>query len=186
VRSRIVVAILSFFGVTALSMSTRAYPIGPPPGVTGGFGEDTCVKCHNSFELNAGRAQRLGDVVVSGLPKEYRPGETYAVNVRLTHSQDQGVWGFQFAARVGEGGAQAGQLKPIDAHTQVASDKGIQYAQHTADGTFFDAFAFTWIAPASASGDVVVHVVGNAANGDASPVGDYIYSTSITIPAASH
>lgn len=185
-RPQTLAAIVSFAAITLVSISTRAYPIGPPPGVTGGFGEDTCVKCHNSFELNAGRAQHLGDVVVSGLPKQYRPGESYAVSVALTHSQDSGVWGFQFAARVREDGAQAGQLKPIDAHTQVASDKGVQYMEHTADGTFFNSFGFTWVAPANVSGDVIIHVAGNAANGDASPGGDYIYSTSITIPVASH
>ncbi len=166
--------------------SIRAFPGGPPPAVTGGFGEDTCVKCHNSYELNAGRSKGLGDVVVSGLPKEYRPGETYLVKIEVTHTQDRGVWGFQLAARLKASGEQAGELKPLDGHTQLLSEKGIQYVEHTADGTFANVFEFNWVAPGTTVGDLIFNVAGNAADGDASPVGDYIYSTSVTIPAASH
>ena len=174
-------------GVSLITVAgIHAYPAGPPPGVTGGFGEDTCVKCHNSFELNAGRAMGLGDLTVSGLPQQYQPGQTYEVKVEHTHTKDRNVWGFQLAARVKGSGEQAGELKPIDDHTQVLSEKGIQYVEHTADGTFSNVFQFNWMAPGSSVGDIVVSVAGNAADGDASAVGDYIYSTSITMPAASH
>jgi hypothetical protein len=164
----------------------HAYPAGPPAGVTGGFGEDTCVKCHNSFDLNAGRAMGLGDLAVSGLPKQYQPGQTYQVKVEHTHVKDRSVWGFQLAARAKESGQQAGELKPVDDHTQVLSEKGIQYVEHTAEGTFSNVFQFDWTAPRDAVGDIVFNAAGNAADGDASAVGDYIYSTSIMIPAASH
>ena len=38
-----------------------AYPDGPDPKLTGGFGERTCVKCHQGNALNAGRS--LGGTV---------------------------------------------------------------------------------------------------------------------------
>ena len=167
-----------------VSVRIGAHPSAPPPGVTGGFGEDTCTKCHNTYALNAGRSSGLGALVVSGLPKEYQPGATYPVRVELTHIQDHGVWGFELAARA-KTGAQAGVLKPVDSHAQIVSEKGIQYVAHTAEGTFFNAFEFTWVAPTTSAGEVVVNVAGNAADGDASPVGDYIYSASVTIPPAS-
>lgn len=180
------VASLGFVGcVILVAIPIRAYPAGAPPGVTGGFGEDTCTRCHNDFELNAGRAMGLGDLAVSGLPTQYEPGKTYPVRVEVAHTQDRMAWGFQLAARVKEAGAQAGELKPIDGNTQILSEKDIQYVEHTADGVFSNVFEFNWIAPDSAVGDIIVHVVGNAANGDLSPTGDYIYSTSVTIPPAS-
>ena len=171
--------------VLLVMTSILAYAEGPPAAVTGGFGEGTCVKCHGSFDVNAGRASGLGDIVVSGFPRAYRPGDTYTVKLELTHVKDRGVWGFQLAARAKEGGEQAGQLKPTDGSTQIVEEKGVQYIEHTADGSFSNSFGFNWIAPATAVGDVVVNAAGNAANGDADSGGDYIYSTSVMIPPAS-
>jgi hypothetical protein len=42
-------------------------------------------------------------------------------------------------------------------------------------------FTFTWVAPPTPVGEIVVNAAANAANGDASPVGDYIYSTSLSM-----
>ena len=169
----------------AAVVSVRAYPKGAPPGVTGGFGEQTCNECHDSYMLNEGRTKSFGDVVVTGFPKEYTPGQTYPIKVEITHQQDGGAWGFQLATRAKETHAQAGTLKPTDDHTQILSMQSIDYITHTADGTFSNVFEFTWAAPASAVGEIVVNTAANAANGDASPVGDYIYSTSLSM-APSH
>ena len=141
---------------------------------------------HDSYALNAGRAAGMGDLVVTGFPKEYRPGETYPIKVEVTHEQDSGVWGFQLATRAKETHQQAGELRPVDSHTQILPLNEIQYITHTADGTFSNIFEFTWAAPSAASGEVVVNAAANAANGDASPVGDYIYSTSLSIASPSH
>jgi hypothetical protein len=163
--------------------STRAYPSGPDPGVTGGFGEMTCNQsgCHNTFELNAGKALGLGDLLVSGLPKQYEPGKTYPVKVEITHTKDRQDWGFQLAARVKATGMQAGQLEPIDGSTQVLDEKGIQYIEHTLAGTAANTFNFNWVAPTSPVGEVIMHAAGNAADGGLSPTDDYIYTTSVTV-----
>jgi hypothetical protein len=164
--------------------SLHAYPKGAPPGKTGGFGEQTCNECHDSYALNAGRAAGLGDLVVTGFPKEYKPGETYAIKVEVTQQQDSGAWGFELATRARDTRAQAGTLKPIDSHTQILSMDNIDYITHTAEGTFSNVFEFNWVAPSTAVGEIAVNTAANAANGDASPVGDYIYSTSVTIASA--
>ncbi len=49
---------------------------GPLPQLTGGFQEQTCVRCHSSFSLNEGRT-RGGDLHVEGAPGRYQPGQTY-------------------------------------------------------------------------------------------------------------
>ena len=186
VMSRTLVGILCVISCGLLvSMPLRAYPRGAPPAMTGGFGEETCVNCHNTNPLNIGRDEKLGDLIVTGLPKEYEHGKTYPVKVELTHMQDGGAWGFELATRTKDG-AQAGNLEPgSDGRTQVLTEKGIQYATHTADGIFSNVFELNWVAPPVPVGEVIVNVTGNTADGDASPVGDYIYASSVTL-AASH
>ena len=166
---------------------TRAFSAGPDPGVTGGFNEPTCNQsgCHDAYKLNAGRALGLGDLVITGFPKQYEPGKTYPIQLAITHTQDRKYWGFQLAARVKATGVQAGDLKPIDRGTQIQGKNGIQYLEHTLDGNATNTFDFNWVAPGTAMGDVIVNAAGNAADGGLSPDGDYIYSTSIDVsPAA--
>lgn len=162
----------------------RAYPAGPPAGVTGGFGEDTCVACHDSYELNAGRAAGLGEIVISGVPKAFEPSETYRLTVEVTHVDGRSAWGFQLAARLKSSGVQAGELKPVDGTTRIVTGKGIQYIEHGADGIFSNRFEFAWTAPSQDAEEVVMHVAANAADGDGSSAGDYIYTASVVIPPA--
>lgn len=164
--------------------SGHAYPAGPPAGVTGGFGEDTCVACHDSYELGAGREAGLGEVLIVGAPKSFQPAETYRLKVVVTHVEGRSAWGFQLSARVKRTGAQAGDLRSIDGTTRVLVANGIQYIEHTAEGIFSNAFEFDWSAPSEAGEEIVLHVAANAADGDGSSVGDYIYTTSVEIPPA--
>lgn len=171
--------------VVVLAIPSGAYQAGPPPGVTGGFGEETCQGCHSTFALNEGRTSGAGDLVVSGLPERYEPGKAYRVTVSVNHKDGREAWGFQFTTRAKDG-AQAGTLEPIDGNTQILARNNVQYVEHTPEGTFSNIFAFDWTAPDGAPGDVVVNIAGNAANGDADTGGDYIYSASVMIPVASH
>lgn len=166
-----------------VTISVGAYRTGPDPAKTGGFGEMTCHQtgCHVSFELNAGKAKGLGDLVISGLPTQYEPGRVYPIKLAVTHTEGRGYWGFQLAARVKDTGAQAGELKPIDGGTQMVDEKGIQYIEHTLNGIAANTFEFNWVAPASPAGEVIVHASGNAGDGDDSPEGDYIYNTSLSV-----
>jgi hypothetical protein len=163
--------------------SVRAYGAGPDPAVTGGFGEGTCNQsgCHDSYDLNAGRTEKLGDVIIEGLPKQYEPGKTYPVKLIVTHTDSRMYWGFELAARVKGSGAQAGSLKPADGKTQIVEEKGVQYLEHTLDGIETNTFTFDWTAPAAPAGEIVFDAAGNAADGDGSSMGDYIYSTSVTV-----
>ena len=166
-----------------VTISVRAYPAGPEPAKTGGFGELTCRQsgCHVSYELDAGKTSGLGDLLISGLPTQYEPGKIYPVKLAVTHTQDRRYWGFQLAARMKETGAQAGELKPTDDSTQVLDEKGITYIEHTLKGIAANTFTFSWVAPTTSGGEIVIHAAGNAADGDDTPEGDYIYSTSVTV-----
>lgn len=183
--ARALVTFLCMLGCSIFpSGAVSAFPGGAQPGVSGGFGEQSCTSCHNSFELNAGRAGELGDIVLSGLPKVYEPGTSYTVKVAVSHVEGRGAWGFQLAVRT-SGGQQAGALKPIDERTQVLTLAAVEYIGHTARGHMEPEFEMSWTAPPEPIGDIVVNVAANAADGDTSPAGDYIYTTSVTIAPVS-
>jgi hypothetical protein len=161
----------------------------PPLAHTGGFGEPTCVACHMDGDLNdAG-----GSLTIEGVPARYEPGRRYRLTVTVRHP-DLRLAGFELASRFASGpdsAKQAGSLAPTDDRAQVSTDDGsrIQYAHHLRSGTTPVAaevgrWTLDWTAPVAGSGPVVIHVVGNAANDNDSPMGDYIYARSATIPTS--
>jgi hypothetical protein len=154
---------------------------GPPPGHTGGFGEPTCLVCHQGEPLNAPG----GELVLEGLPSVYQPGRVYELTVRLLHPGLRAA-GFQLASRVALGersGAQAGVLSARGAGVAVTADQRlmVSYAHHAdaASGLARPGearWSLRWQAPRRAVGPVAVHLVANAADDDSSPLGDFIYT----------
>lgn len=157
-----------------------AYSSGPLPQRTGGFGEGTCIECHNNFKLNEGRISG-GVFEIAGVPRIYQRDQTYPITVTLGQP-GQTRWGFELSARFAGSGSQAGRLTPVDATTQVKEAGGVQYIEHTTAGTREGTadgpveFHFNWAAPDPAGGPVLFNAAGNAANNDGTPKGDYIYT----------
>ncbi len=178
--------------VTALLLPLTAlllaFSSGPDPRMTGGFGEQTCLQCHNSFQLNEGRT-RGGVFYLQGVPERYRPGETYPITVVIGQPGQQ-RWGFEISARLAGNGQQAGELVPSDAQSQVRTAGRVQYAFHTATGTRQGeqngpvTFGVDWTAPQQALGDVLFNASGNAADGDGNTTGDFVYTASAYSMAA--
>ncbi len=166
--------------IIAAAPAGFGYSHGPLPKLTGGFGEQSCVMCHDSHQLNEGRA--LGGVFqIDGIPITYAAGQTYPIAV-LIGQLKQKRWGFELSARFAESGRQAGRLVPVDNQTQVKEDSGIQYIEHTVEGTragLADGlveFHFNWVAPDPSAGTVLFNAAGNAANFSNDPSGDFIYT----------
>ena len=106
---------------------------GPPLARTGGFGELTCVECHLDLELNA----LGGALLLDGIPASFTPGAVYVVTV-IVEGEGMGSAGFQAAARFNQGeraGAPAGRLAPLDGRTVVRSEDGVEYINHTVEGS---------------------------------------------------
>ncbi len=172
----------------ALALIAAFFKKGPPPAHTGGFGEPTCRECH----FDAGLNEPGGGVAIAGAPDRYTAGRTYELAVTLRRA---GMLrgGFQLAARFADGdslGRQAGALAPTDARTAVVWDTTthVGYIEHTEAGSAVTNAAvrwtIRWTAPAAARGAVIFHVAANAANDDDSPLGDFIYTTALQVPAA--
>ena len=96
-----------------------AYRDGPLPAMTGGFGEDTCAKCHFDHALN----DPGGSLKIDGVPERVEPGHEYAITIAVTHAATKRA-GFELSARHADGpdvGTQAGTFRAPDARTRVVS-----------------------------------------------------------------
>lgn len=172
---------IAFAGIALgpLALAPRPpYADGPPPGYTGGFGEPTCHQCHFDGPID----DPNGQLTAAGLPDRYEPGTRYPLTIRLARPGLRRA-GFQLAFRFIDGprkGAQAGDLTATSDRVQIVTpdEGGTRYAEQTGAGSEPDEpgrtrWRLEWTAPDS--GRVVVHAAANAANGDASEFGDFIY-----------
>jgi hypothetical protein len=161
-------------------MASHAYAEGAPPGFSGGFKEDSCHACHFHAEVNAPG----GRVSIEGVPERFAAGARYTLTVTLTRTGMKRA-GFQLSARFKDGGAQAGSLAPGPTERDrltVERQGGVQYAGHKKAGSAVgtaDAARWTieWTAPDRGS-PVIFHVAANAADGDDSTDGDFVYTDS--------
>src|SRR5215831_3924585 len=156
-----------------------------PAGYTGAPGElGDCTSCHDSFGVaNVG----AGRVTIGSDPGVYQPGQSYTLTVTVQDPKGH-RWGFEMTA-IDNSGAPAGTFSPLDSNTLTLSGgpalMGRQYIQHTDEGTFLGTtvghtWQMRWTAPSSDIGTVRFFAAGNAANGDCTNQGDYIYTTTAT------
>ncbi len=159
---------------------------GPPTRHTGGFGEDTCYACHFEYPLNGVE----GELRVEGIGDAYRPGAVHTVTVLLRAEGTERA-GFQTAIRHVAGpreGRSAGSVQPVDSRVAVRSDDdiGVDYVQHTLEGTVvpegsdLTSWTFHWTSPEE-GGAIAIDVAANSGNGDNSPLGDVIFTTSLVL-----
>jgi hypothetical protein len=176
-----------------------AYVTGPDPAMNGIFGpQQTCAVsgCHTGNPVNASG----GSVTVTGLPAQWTPGQYYALTVTIQRP-GQRLFGFELSAVVDATNHQAGTLAPGNARSKIVCGGGtlatstfpascgastsIQYAEHVDARTVTSSYPVNWTAPDTAVGTVRFNVAGNAANGDITNQGDFIYTNVYKIdPAA--
>ena len=183
----IILFVLTF---SAFWLAGRQRPVGasaqgPSASHTNAPGEDNCTSCHVGTPVNTGG----GSVQISGFPHDYIPGRTYNVSVTTAHDNAV-IYGFQLTA-IDNLGRGVGTFAPA-AGQSPAQTKVVQgfvggnirrYIEHTIDGLIPVGFNsktwnFTWTAPATRVGKISLYAAGNGANGDGSPGGDNIYTSS--------
>lgn len=163
--------------------SKVAYPEHLTGSFTGGFGEETCRSCHFDYDLNPDG----GSLSVSGIPKTITAGDS--INIAITVKRNElGRAGFQLSARH-ENGSQAGHFD-LAANSRVmfseAVPDSLQYVQHSSSGSNVgdekkNSWVIKWIAPDKLDEGVIFNITANAANGDQSEFGDFIYAKEIKI-----
>jgi len=169
-------------GLAAESM----WSSGPADGFTGAPGENTCQFCHQHGPGD-------GLLQLLGAPVEYQPNQTYNLTVSLEDPGQQ-RWGFELTAIDADGDG-AGIFAITDPVNSQLSDNdpstARDYVKHTSAGTYNGTidgpvtWEFQWTAPGGDVGDVTFYAAGNAADGDGTPLGNYIYTTSASIGASS-
>jgi hypothetical protein len=168
-------------------VASHEYAEGAPAGFSSGFKEDSCHACHFHEPLNSGD----GRLTIEGVPPSFDAGQRYTLTVTLTRAGMKRA-GFQLATRFKDGGAQAGTLAPgpdEEVRVAVASQSGVQYAGHKKGGssvgeTDVTRWSVVWIAP-DHGGPVIIHVSANAADGNESADGDFVYTTASESASAS-
>ena len=175
VKSRLLVVAVALFPALLLAFSA-----GPPPGLTGGFGESNCTDCHGGNAINAPG----GSFSISGVPANYTPGGP-AIPITVTISKSgQSRWGFELAVRARANTAQAGTLAVVGSTTRIQVSTNIQYISQTSSSTQSGApmgtWTFNWTPPATNVGEVAFSAAGNAANGNGATTGDFIYVTEVS------
>ena len=120
---------------------------------------------------------------IAGVGGTYNAGESYDLVVSL-EDPEASRWGFEFTV-LGDNDEEIGSLTNLNNLTQLSSTATRTYAKQTSAGTLngtTDGVDWTvrWTAPAAGSGDATIYVAGNAANGNFSTSGDYIYAISET------
>jgi hypothetical protein len=168
----------AFLATTVRLVTSHAYAEGAPPGFSGGFKEESCHACHFHAELNSGG----GRVTIEGVPERFEGGQRYLLTVTLTRAGMKRA-GFQLTARFKDSGAQAGTIAPgpsEGSRAGVESQGGVQYAGQKQPGSSVSAadaahWTIEWTAPAR-GGPVIFHVSANAADGNESADGDFVYT----------
>jgi len=174
------VAIIDFF---PKAQTVSASASGPAPSFTGAPLESNCTACHSTFEANSG----TGSVQISGLPKNYLPGQQIPLTVTVNQS-DGVLFGFQMTS-LNVAGQQAGTYTfPTLPQPILQLDSGFvngvqrDYVEHTINGITPIAFGtkswqFTWTAPSRRVGKVGFYAAGNGADSNGGTSGDWIYTT---------
>ncbi len=191
---RLKVAVIGFFliSLAAFSMISKrpvafASASGPSPSFTNAPAEGNCAACHIGSPLNSGG----GSIQILGLPATYLPGQQIPVTV-IAEQDDAVIYGFQLTA-IDSVGKTVGTFtlpNEMPPRSQVINnivEEDLRlYVQHTVDGLIDTEFGsntwtFLWTAPPVSAGQIVFYAAGNAANGDGSPSGDFIYTTTTAL-----
>lgn len=170
----------ALYAAPVLFLAATVNRSGAPSHATGAPGETTCIVCHTGNPLNAS----VGAVTITA-PDTYTPGSVVQVVVRVDRSAAS-RFGFELTAK-NAAGQFVGAFDVSAPGIAFAGGSPNEHVTHApamdSDGSF--SWTIPWTAPASGSGTVTLYAAGNAANGDFSNQGDFIFTTSATLAEGS-
>jgi hypothetical protein len=148
-----------------------------------------------TWDAIRGTPSTNGTLSILGVPSQYAPGGAYSITVRLSSTANQNSltrrWGFELTAiRLSDGqGTGTFQSPDLLVRTGSPATGNRPYISHDGD-TFQQGasspvqWSFTWVAPQQDVGTIVFYAAGNAANGDQTNSGDFIYTASAAMAMA--
>ena len=162
---------------------------GANPGFAGDkmgpTGPQTCTLCHSTYELNQGTGSLTVDVAGTVGPGARVPITVTLDNQTPPAAEGSARQGFEATVRDPETGELWGRLLLADGtNTKYAGDGAFadtSYVTHTLAGTAQSTWTFEWEPGADRSGAARVYVAANAADGNGTSSGDYIYATTVDV-----
>ncbi len=182
--SALICILLTLGFYTSLSLANSSGP--PDSHAANPANYSDCSACHNSFPVNSG----LGTIFMVTMPISYTSGGTMPVDISVA-DPFASRWGFEMTV-IDWAFGPAGQFIVVDPIiTQLSTNPptGFDFMKQTSAGTFQGAMAgvawpILWNAPVG-PWPVTFYFAGIAANNDGTPIGDYVYTDSLIVNAAS-
>ncbi len=170
-----------------INYSVKSNIYGAPTGRTGApqnYGYTCYDNCHNSYTLNDTTKGKITIQLMDSLTpvKSYTPGKSYKIKITQT-KKGCTVMGFEATVYKGYTNTHIGALS-------TGGDQNIQvyslHATHTWAGTAIattgkGSWSVPWKAPAAGTGAVNIYAATNAADGDGTNAGDYIFNDSLIL-----
>ena len=189
ILSSLALASLGFFAFQQAETETsivqqfsqeHRFSSGGQSGLTGAPGEANCTQCHTGSTLDGTTENSVvfltGTTPVAG----YTAGSNYTVT--LQHTSSPAKSGFSATALDGTD-VKAGSLIGAGiGGTQNFSANGRDYVSHTSTSNTSSQWAFTWVAPSVAVGDVTFYFASNITNDNGATSGDMIYLSQHVFP----
>ena len=168
-------ALLAVIGVLLMSYNGGVAGYNNAPTQT-----NCATSCHGTNPLNsAGGSITITDNIPA---TGYVPGTTYSINVTVART---GIskFGFGFEAVNSSNGNAGTLLVTNSALTKTLSGTRVNmtHLNNSGIGSGVKSFTFNWVAPAATNSTVTFYSSGNAANGNNSVSGDFIYTTTRTV-----
>jgi len=171
-------------------------PTFPVSGVPTDGNGGNCTNCHATFRPANSDPRGKLEILVESMT--YTPGVRKKIRVKLSHPEAI-RWGFQLTTRQSSDTTKGAGTFIENETVQVrcglsvalppcAGEPEPQFIEHVAastrpgtrDGVEWE---FEWNPPANEVGDITIYAAGNAANNSGTNLGDYIYTTNITLKA---
>ena len=161
---------------------------GPPSHMTGAPGNADCTICHFSFALNSGAGLGLALFDVAGPDTTLDMGGPVPAPIVVSFPMTtRPIHGFEMTARDGADApfvpSFAGAWDPstFGSDAQLAFGDP-EYVSHTLSGSQQTSWTVGWTPDAvPPAGPMTIYAAGNAANGNAAPTGDYIFTATHTV-----
>ncbi|MEO6168078.1 MAG: choice-of-anchor V domain-containing protein [Chitinophagales bacterium] len=175
----LIVAAIILFAINGADLTSG--PLKPPLGYTAAPDEGDCTSCHYDTPLNGGTGNI--SLAFSGSSGVYLPGKTYTVTVTVTDVEQSPICCFEVTT-LNSNNLCVGTYKllaPDNTLIRKNPQNGRTYVTNYQTPLAYHQWSYKWKAPPISTGPITIYATGNAGNNNQSPIGDHIYSTTLTV-----
>ncbi len=177
---------VAFYSIVSANSTGATYGVcGAPddqvPGTSCGY-----AGCHSIAPITDSNALKITliDQLTSLPVTTYQLGKKYTVKIELNY-RSLIACGFESEIEIPKSPyTHMGKMTAGTRSQILNGPKSAQYATHTSSaraGLHYGMWQYTWTAPTTNTGDLIIYAAGNSANGNGFQDGDTIFTTQMTI-----